>query len=199
MPASAGTLGRSVARYPDGADNDSNCTDFKSARGAFIDPTPGTANFKVTVETPVDGGVGGTVPATLALTLGTPAAFAPFTPGVARTYTASTTANVISTAGDAAPERGRPELDGHRAPGQRLLLAAAGADRQGHQRRGDRQRRVRPDRVRKSSPATLLTYGGPISNDTVTVAFQQAIGATDALRTGSYSKTLTFTLSTTTP
>ena len=86
VPASAGTLGRSVARYPDGADNDSNCTDFKSARGAFVDPTPGTANFKVTVETPVDGGVGGTVPATLALTLGTPAAFAPFTPGVARTY-----------------------------------------------------------------------------------------------------------------
>ena len=31
---------------------------------------------------------GGTVPATLALTLGTPAAFGPFTPGVAKTYTA---------------------------------------------------------------------------------------------------------------
>ena len=28
---------------------------------------------------------------------------------------------------------------------------------------------------------------------------KQAIGATDALRTGAYSKTLTFTLSTTTP
>ena len=38
-----------------------------------------------------------------------------------------------------------------------------------------------------------------MSNDAVTVAFQQAIGASDALRTGSYSKTLTFTLSTTTP
>ena len=32
-----------------------------------------------------------------------------------------------------------------------------------------------------------------------TIAFKQAIGATDALRTGSYSKTLTFTLSTTNP
>jgi hypothetical protein len=31
------------------------------------------------------------------------------------------------------------------------------------------------------------------------VAFQQHISATDALRTGTYSKTLTFTLSTTTP
>ena len=47
------------------------------------------------------GGVGGTVPATLALTLGTPAGFGAFTPGVAKDYTASTTATVISTAGDA--------------------------------------------------------------------------------------------------
>jgi hypothetical protein len=35
--------------------------------------------------------------------------------------------------------------------------------------------------------------------DPVAVTFSQAIGANDALRTGSYSKTLTFTLSTTTP
>ena len=55
--------------------------------GAFIDPT---------------SPVGGTVPPTLALTLGTPASFGAFTPGVTRTYTASTTANVISSAGDAA-------------------------------------------------------------------------------------------------
>ena len=38
-----------------------------------------------------------------------------------------------------------------------------------------------------------------MSNDAVTIAFQQAIGANDALRTGAYSKTLTFTLSTTNP
>ena len=31
------------------------------------------------------------------------------------------------------------------------------------------------------------------------INFKQSIGASDALRTGSYSKTLTFTLSTTTP
>jgi hypothetical protein len=50
-----------------------------------------------------------------------------------------------------------------------------------------------------SSPLGLLSYSGPVSNDAVSIAFQQAIGANDALRTGSYSKTLTFTLSTTTP
>src|ERR671920_1453432 len=45
--------------------------------------------------------VGGTVPATLSLTLGTPASFGAFTPGVTKTYESSTTANVISTAGEA--------------------------------------------------------------------------------------------------
>ena len=39
--------------------------------------------------------------ATLSLTLGAPAQFGAFTPGVAQTYLASTTATVISTAGDA--------------------------------------------------------------------------------------------------
>ena len=43
----------------------------------------------------------GTVAATLGLTLGTPATFGAFTPGVGKTYTAGTTANVISSAGDA--------------------------------------------------------------------------------------------------
>ena len=38
-----------------------------------------------------------------------------------------------------------------------------------------------------------------MSNEVVTVDFQQAIGAADALRTGTYAKALTFTLSTTTP
>ena len=50
-----------------------------------------------------------------------------------------------------------------------------------------------------SNPLSILTYNAPVSNDTVTIAFQQNIAANDALRTGSYSKTLTFTLSTTTP
>ena len=43
------------------------------------------------------------------------------------------------------------------------------------------------------------SWTAPVSNDPVTIAFKQHIGATDALRTGAYSKTLTFTLSTTTP
>ena len=50
-----------------------------------------------------------------------------------------------------------------------------------------------------SSPTTLLTYGSPVSNASAAIGFKQTIASTDALRTGAYSKTLTFTLSTTTP
>jgi hypothetical protein len=50
-----------------------------------------------------------------------------------------------------------------------------------------------------ASPTSLLTYGGPVSNDAVTLGFRQVIGENEALRTGTYSKTLTFTLSTTNP
>ena len=50
-----------------------------------------------------------------------------------------------------------------------------------------------------ASPLTLLTYNGPVSADGVTIGFKQSIARTDALRTGTYGKTLTFTLSTTAP
>jgi len=50
-----------------------------------------------------------------------------------------------------------------------------------------------------ASPTPLLSYAAPVSNDNVSLSFSQDIGANDALRTGTYSKTLTFTLSTTTP
>jgi len=140
------------------------------------------------------GEVGGSVPATLSLTLGAPATFGAFTPGVAREYDASTTANVVSTAGAATLSVSDP--DGA-APG-RLVNGAFSL--------------AQPLRAAATSPAgtggalapvggstTLLTYDGPVSNDPVAVAFKQAIDADEALRTGTYSKTLTFTLSTTNP
>ena len=124
---------------------------------------------------------------------------APFTPGVAKDYTASTTANVISTAGDAHAERRRPVA--RRPP------ATSSTARSRCRRRCRPRRRARPAPVGaladvggSAAPTSLLTYSRPdVSNDAVTLAFQQHIGAGDALRTGAYSKTLTFTLSTTTP
>ena len=133
-------------------------------------------------ETPVDGGVGGTVPATLALTLGTPAAFGPFTPGIAKDYTASTTATVVSTAGDAALTASDPSTT---APG-RLVNGTFSL--------------TSPLQVAGTPlPSTVKTYAAPVSNDNVAIDFKQSIAANEALRTGTYAKSLTFTLSTTNP
>jgi hypothetical protein len=129
------------------------------------------------VTTPVGGVVGGSVPATLSLVLGAPATFGAFTPGVAKEYTASTIATVISSAGDATLSVSDPSPV---APGR--LVNGTFSLPQPLQGLG-----------------VVKTWAAPISNDPVTVTFKQAIGASDALRTGTYSKTLTFTLSTTQP
>ena len=71
--------------------------------------------------------VSGTVPPTLSLTLGAPATFGAFTPGVAKTYTATTTATVISTAGDATITVTDPSANhtGYLVNGAFALAAAA--------------------------------------------------------------------------
>jgi hypothetical protein len=135
--------------------------------------------------------VGGTVPATLALALGTPGSFGAFTPGVAQVYSTSTTANVISTAGNATLSVTDPS---DTAPG-RLVNGAFSLPQPLQASGGGEFLPVGG----ATAPITLKTWAGPVSNDAVTIAFRQAIGAGDALRTGTYSKTLTFTLSTTEP
>jgi hypothetical protein len=49
------------------------------------------------------------------------------------------------------------------------------------------------------SPLALLDFPAPVASDAVTLGFKQPIAATDALLRGGYAKTLTFTLSATTP
>jgi PKD repeat protein len=152
----------------------------------------------VTVQsTSATGDAGGAVPATLALTLGTPATFGAFTPGVGRTYTASTTANVISTAGDAALSVADPSATatGHLVNGAFSLPQALQVKATSPLGTGG----ALADVGGTAAPTALLAYGGPVANDAVAIAFSQAIGAGDALRTGAYGKTITFTLSTTTP
>ena len=117
------------------------------------------------------GTVGGTVPATLSLTLGAPASFGAFAPGVTTDYTASTEATVLSTAGDA-------------------TLTADG----GHLTNGAYSL-AEPLRVEFSKSA----WTAPTTNEKVGVTFKQLVKSTDPLRTGSYSKNVTFTLSTTQP
>ena len=139
----------------------------------------------------------GVVPATLSLSLGTPATFGAFIPGVARTYTAGTTANVISTAGDALLSVADPSATatGRLVNGTFSLATPLQARATSALGAGSALANVGGS----SSPTSLLTYSAPASNDAVALTFSQAIGANEALRTGSYSKSLTFTLSTTTP
>jgi PKD domain len=119
-----------------------------------------------------DAPVTGTVPATLSLTLGGAASFGTFAPGVANTYNASTTADVVSSAGNAALSWSGPN---HLTNGAFTMPQAFTVD------------------LSKSA------WSAPVSHDPVTIGFHQPIAATDALRTGSYSATVTFTLSTTDP
>jgi hypothetical protein len=143
------------------------------------------------------GDVGGTVPATLSLTLGGPATFGAFVPGVTRDYDATTTANVISTAGSAALAIADPSASatGRLVNGGFALPSAVQARATSAAATGGGLAAVGGS----ASPTPLLAYAGPVSNDSVTLAFRQPIAAGDALRTGTYGKTLTLTLSTTEP
>jgi hypothetical protein len=130
---------------------------------------PGVPPTSVTPD-PVD--LGGSVPPTLALTVNGAPEFGAFTPGVTKDYEASTTATVTSSAGDAALTVSDPGhlMNGTFALPEPLQVAVAPA-----------------------------SWTGPVANAAVTIAFKQRVNATDPLRTGRYSKTLTFTLSTTKP
>jgi hypothetical protein len=143
----------------------------------------------------VTGQVGGTLAPTLSVTLGAPASLAGFVLGVARDYSAVMDAEVLSSAGDAALSVADSSsvAPGHLVNGayalpQALQIAASSPSATGST--------LAP---LSASPLTLLNYAGPVTHDAVAIAFKQSIGANDVLRTGSYAKTLTFTLSTTAP
>jgi hypothetical protein len=165
----APTFGRTVRLILDGKEVTPTRTDD---RYVYLDAQPGEHTL---VTCPAascgTGDVGGTVPPTLSLTLGAPAAFGAFVPGVDRTYEASTSATVTSTAGDATLS-----VDGGKLSNGAFTL-------------------LEPLQIAFSTSS----WSAPVSNDAVTIGFKQHISANEPLRTGSYSKTLTFTLSTTTP
>jgi hypothetical protein len=147
----------------------------------------------ITTDTP--GTVTGSVPPTLALTVGPAASFGAFTPGLTKIYSANTNAKVISTAGDAVLSVTDPSAlaPGHLVNGSFVLPSALQARARNAANTGTAYNTV------SGSPLNLLSWAAPISNDEITLEFQQTIGSTDALRTGPYGKTLTYTLSTTTP
>ena len=50
-----------------------------------------------------------------------------------------------------------------------------------------------------ATPLVLTTFTAPVSHAPIAIRLRQTIHANDPLRTGRYTKSLTFTLSTTTP
>jgi alkaline phosphatase len=135
--------------------------------------------------------VGGEVPPTLELSTAGSAIFDPFIPGLAQDYTTSLATTVTSSAGDATLSVADPSATatGHLVNGQFSLPQPLQAGVGG----------TFAPVGGSAAPTTLKVYDGPVSNDPVAVGFRQSIGAADPLRTGTYAKTLTLTLSTTTP
>jgi plastocyanin len=153
---------------------------------AFVCQVHATMRATIVVEPALE--VTGTVPATLALTLGPSASLGQFELAVARDYTATLPATVTSTAADATLTVQDPGsvAPGHLVNGtyvmpQPLQVSAGGAF------------------TPIEAPAILRTWPGPASGESVPIAFKQPVAVTDALRSGSYAKTLMFTLSTTNP
>src|SRR5207237_5467404 len=123
--------------------------------------------------------------------------FGAFTPGVTKTYFASTSATVTSTAGDALLSVADPSSvgTGHLVNGTFVLPQPLQARARNAANTGTAYNNVGSS----ASPLNLLTWNAPVSNDAVTLVFWQLVNANDPLRTGTYNKALTFTLSTTTP
>ena len=199
------------------ADSDSgveSCTGPVASGGALDTSKIGVHEFKVTAidragnvttksvtymvnSADFPGSVSGTVPATLSLSLGAAPSFGAFVPGVAREYTATGGGTVISTAGDATLSVADPSttntgklVNGSFTLANPLMASATGTG--GTAGAGGAV-------GGSAAPTTLLTYAAPVSNSALTLTFKQSIGANEGLRTGTYSKTLTFTLSTTAP
>jgi hypothetical protein len=161
----------------------------------YADGQTSSKTIDVPVATTVPTQVSANVSKTLGFTLGAPASFGSFVPAVPNSYMAATTGNVVSTLPDATLS----VVDGSAvSPG--YLVNTGTPLAQPLKARATNSANTQTVFANISgSPLTLLSYTAPVSNNAVALQFQQSIGANDALKAGQYSKTLTFTLSTTSP
>ena len=141
----------------------------------------------------------GTVDTVLALTAGTtPVNFGAFQVGVAREYLAAGVPRITSTAGNVAltvhdnatTATGRL-VNGTAALSQALQVYSNGGSGSTAGPGGNVGG--------AAAPTALATWAAPVTNGAVNLTFRQNITATETLRSGTYGKTLTFTLSTTAP
>jgi hypothetical protein len=158
-------------------------------RGGNVAATK-SVSFTIFSPTTVNSNVNATVPSTLGLTV-TPVNFGAFMPGVANQYTGTGTATVTSTW----PSASLTVRDATGNNTGRLLngTAVLASTLQVLNSNGTTYSNV------GSGNTTLKTWAAPVSSENSTLTFRQSIGATEALVQGGYSKSLTFTLTTTTP
>jgi sugar phosphate isomerase/epimerase len=139
------------------------------------------------------------VPSLLSLNIAPSASFGSFVPAVARNYDTALAASVTSTAGDAtlsvydaSATNVGVMTNGTFALSSPLQIRAAHA--------GNPSAAFAPISGTAAAPQSIATWAAPtFGAETVSLNLRQAISATEQLRAGSYGKTLTFTLSTTTP
>ena len=139
----------------------------------------------------------GTVDTILGLELVTAANFGAFTPGVAKEYLAQASTRVTTTTADAAlsvydsatTNVGRL-VNGSSALGSAVQVYASG---------GGSTTGPGGNVGGAAAPTALATWSAPVTNGNMTLLFRQNIAANQTFRSGSYSKELTFTLSTTAP
>ncbi|HET8759370.1 MAG TPA: hypothetical protein VFM58_25350 [Solirubrobacteraceae bacterium] len=145
------------------------------------------------------GTIGGDVPSLLQLTIpNVGGSFGTFVPGVARDYLTQLAATVTTTTGDATLSVNDPSTN---APG-RLVNGAFSLASPVSVRAvglGDSPLPAYTPVPTDNTSFPLRNWSTPVTAAPLTLGFRQPISATEALRAGTYSKTLTFTLSTTTP
>lgn len=167
----------------------------KTATGKLYDdftidkPADGPKVITENLESVKPSNVGGTVANTLSLGLAATPSLGAFVPGVARDYESSVGVTVTSTAADATLSIVDPSTA---APGK--LVNGTFSLAQPLQAAVNN-----PFAPVTNTQTALHAWAGPVSNDQLALKFKQSIGADEALRTGSYAKPLTLTLSTTTP
>jgi hypothetical protein len=166
--------------------------DFRATDAAGNVSPVASKTFTISARSETDDPIVGNVPATLAVTLGSSPTFGNFIPNVARDYLAATVATVTSTAGEAtlsvadrsATHTGKLVNGTYALPQPLQIRAGEGAF---------------APLGGSASPTPLVMFNGPVSGTVVPIELKQPIGELDGLRRGAYTKTLTFTLSTTTP
>ncbi len=142
--------------------------------------------------------VGGDVPSVLNLAISSAGSFGTFVPGIATNYNTALAASVTTTTGDAALTVTDPDtvaggylVNGALKLASPLTIRALGL--------GDPASTAFTPLNTNGTPLQLKSWSSPVTAAPLTVGLRQAIGGTEPLRAGTYSKTLTFTLSTTTP